>query len=122
MLTTCSVTTSVISLLGTTADERGLTTAQFKAKFDEAVTNLKAYLNDTLITEQDNLNTYATSSIATLSSSVSGKLDAAGGTMTGNLTAYNTTSYTSSLVRNMILSTVSATGSVVTGGLWIQYS
>ena len=53
-LTTCSITASVIAALDDLPnDVGGLTAAQLKAKFDEAGTNLKAYLNDTLIPELD---------------------------------------------------------------------
>jgi hypothetical protein len=52
-LTTCSVTTSVIAALGTTPDERGLTTDQFKAKFDEAPSALKDFFNNTTKPEVD---------------------------------------------------------------------
>jgi hypothetical protein len=50
-LTKCTTDTAVIADLGTTPDERGLTTEEFKAKFDEASTGLKTYINDTLIPE-----------------------------------------------------------------------
>jgi hypothetical protein len=52
-LTTCSVTTSVIASLGTTPDERGLTTDQFKAKFDEFGANFVAWFNDTHLPESE---------------------------------------------------------------------
>lgn len=49
--TTCSVDTSVIASLGTTPEERGLTTEQFKAKFDQAVTEFVEWFNETHIAE-----------------------------------------------------------------------
>jgi hypothetical protein len=56
MYTTCSVTTSVIAALGTTPDERGLSTDQFKAKFDEFGVNFVEWFNETHIPE---LSSYA---------------------------------------------------------------
>lgn len=47
--TTCSVTTNVIASLGTTPEERGLTTDQFKAKFDQFATEFVAWFNATHI-------------------------------------------------------------------------
>lgn len=37
----------IITNIGTTPDERGLTTEQFKAKFDEGLKNFVAWFNDT---------------------------------------------------------------------------
>lgn len=51
-LTTCSVNTGVISSLDDKPNSvGGLSAAQFKAKFDEAATGVKNYLNNTLIPE-----------------------------------------------------------------------
>lgn len=47
--TTCSVATNVIASLGTTPQERGLTTDQFKAKFDQFATEFVAWFNATHI-------------------------------------------------------------------------
>jgi hypothetical protein len=52
--TTCSVDTAIIAGLGTTPDERGLTTEEFKGKFDESPTGIKGYLNNTLIPQMEN--------------------------------------------------------------------
>lgn len=49
--TTCSVTTNVIASLGTTPEERALTTDEFKAKFDEFGTDIVEWINDTHIPE-----------------------------------------------------------------------
>jgi hypothetical protein len=50
-LTTCSVATNVIASLGTTPQERGLTTDEFKAKFDKEATDLKDWINNTHLPE-----------------------------------------------------------------------
>lgn len=52
-LTKCTVPTDVIGSLGTTTQDRGLTTQQFKDKFDEMPEGIKSYLNDTLTVEVD---------------------------------------------------------------------
>lgn len=52
-LTKPSMAVNVISTTGTTVQERGLTTDQFKAKFDETPAAIKAYLNDVLTVELD---------------------------------------------------------------------
>jgi hypothetical protein len=39
--------TQIITNIGTNPEERGLTTEQFKAKFDEALTAFVAWFNDT---------------------------------------------------------------------------
>lgn len=44
---------NVISKLGTTPQERGLTTEQFKAKFDEGLKEFVTWFNDTHKTEFD---------------------------------------------------------------------
>lgn len=59
-LSTCSVTTNVIASLGTTVQERGLTTDQFKAKFDKEATDIVAWLNDTHIPELKQLGVMTT--------------------------------------------------------------
>jgi hypothetical protein len=41
----------IITNIGTTPNERGLTTEQFKAKFDEGLKNFVAWFNDTHKTE-----------------------------------------------------------------------
>jgi len=55
--TTCSVTASVIAGLGTTPEERALSTDDFKAKFDEFAVNFVAWFNATHIVELDVLQT-----------------------------------------------------------------
>jgi hypothetical protein len=45
----CTADTTVITNIETTPEERGLTTEQFKAKFDEAPTNIKTDLNENII-------------------------------------------------------------------------
>lgn len=45
----CTATTTVITNIGTNPSERGLTTDQFKAKFDEGPGNIKADLNTNII-------------------------------------------------------------------------
>lgn len=46
---------SIIGKVGTTVQERGLTTQEFKDEFDKIGKLLKAYLNNTLTAEVDNL-------------------------------------------------------------------
>lgn len=53
-LTKCTVPDNVIGSLGTTAQERGLTTQEFKNKFDEIPEGIKEYINNVLTTELDN--------------------------------------------------------------------
>lgn len=61
----------------------------------------------------------------TLTVTISGlasKLDKAGGTMTGILTAQNNTYYTTKQVRNIILSTADANASLMENGdIWLKY-
>lgn len=61
-LTKCSVPTDVIGSLGTTPEQRAISTQQFKDKFDEMSEGIKTYLNDTLTPELDtivsNINTH----------------------------------------------------------------
>lgn len=45
----CTANTTVITNIGTAPAERGLTTDEFKAKFDLAPTNIKDDLNDNII-------------------------------------------------------------------------
>lgn len=52
-LTKPSFLTNIITSLATTSADRGLTESAFKAKFDETVTAIKAYLNDVLTAEVD---------------------------------------------------------------------
>ena len=51
--TKCNVPT-VIGTLGTTPEQRGLTTQEFKDKFDEMPDKIKQYINDVLTPELDN--------------------------------------------------------------------
>lgn len=60
-LTKPTMAVNIITNLGTTVQERGLTTDQFKAKFDETSAAIKTYLNDVLTAELDLLiATFAT--------------------------------------------------------------
>ena len=52
-LTKPSMAVNIITSLGTTSQERGLTEAAFKAKFDETPAAIKTYLNDVLTAELD---------------------------------------------------------------------
>ena len=52
-LTKPSMAVNIITSLGTTSQERGLTESQFKAKFDETPAAIKTYLNDVLTAELD---------------------------------------------------------------------
>lgn len=45
----CTANTAVVTNIGTTPDERGLTTEQFKAKFDEPADNVKEDLNENIL-------------------------------------------------------------------------
>ena len=49
--TTYTGSTAIVAALGTTPEERALTTDQFKAKFDEGLTNFITWLNATHIVE-----------------------------------------------------------------------
>lgn len=49
--TTYTGDTEIITNIGTTPDERGLTTEEFKAKFDEGLTALKTWFNATHLPE-----------------------------------------------------------------------
>lgn len=61
------------------------------------------------------------STVSTLSSTVSGKVNRSGDTMTGVLTAQNNTSYTTKQVRNITLSTSAPSGGS-NGDIWIVYT
>lgn len=50
-LTSCAVATDIIANLGTNVTERGLTTDQFKAKFDKGLTDFVAWFNATHLVE-----------------------------------------------------------------------
>lgn len=52
-LTKCNVPGNVIGSLATRAEERGLTTQEFKDKFDEMPEGIKQYINDVLTEEID---------------------------------------------------------------------
>lgn len=145
-LTKCNVPTDVIGSLGTTVADRGLTTQQFKDKFDEMPEGIKAYLNDTLTAELDAELTKTASEteagkveLATAGETTAGtdntkavhpaglkveldkKVNLTGGIMTGVLTAQNNTSYTIKQVRNIILSTTDPSGGG-NGDIWIKYT
>jgi hypothetical protein len=145
-LTKCAVSTDVIGTLGTTVAERGLTTQQFKDKFDEMPEGIKTYLNDTLTEELDTALAVTASEtvagkveLATAAETTTGtddtravhpkglkveldkKLNLAGGTMTGALVAGNNTDYTTAQARNIILSTSDASGGAE-GDVWIKYT
>lgn len=89
-MTEYSGDTSIIADLGTTAAERGLTTDEFKAKFDEGLTAFVEWFNDTHKTEFDAAAFPATGM----------KTDVAQ-TMTAQLTAKAGTDYTTKQVRNI---------------------
>ena len=52
-LTKLTTDLNIIAGLGTTPQERALTTDQFKAKFDEASSDIQTYINDTMTVEVD---------------------------------------------------------------------
>jgi hypothetical protein len=52
-LTKCDVQGNIIGSLGTTPQERGLTTQEFKDKFDEMPEGIKEYINNVLTAELD---------------------------------------------------------------------
>lgn len=52
-LTKCNVPSNVIGSLATRAEERGLTTQEFKDKFDEMPEGIKQYINEVLTEEID---------------------------------------------------------------------
>jgi hypothetical protein len=83
-MTTYSGDTAIITVIGTNPTERGLTTAQFKAKFDEALTAFVTWFNDTHKTEFD----------AKMSTDVAQ-------VMTALLTAKTGTDYTTKQCRNI---------------------
>lgn len=145
-LTKCAVTTDVIGSLGTTVEERGITTQQFKDKFDEMPEGIKTYLNDTLTVELDTALAVTASEtvagkveLATAAETTTGtdntravhpaglkveldkKLALAGGTMTGALVAQNNTDYTTAQTRNITLSTSDPSGGG-NGDVWIKYT
>ena len=69
-------------------------------------------------TEVESINT----TVSGLSSSLSGKLNLSGGTMTGPLIAQSNTNYTVGQVRNIYLSTEAPTDNVGNNGdIWIVY-
>ena len=43
----------VITYIGTTPEQRQMSTDEFKAKFDEMTVNLQNYIKETLLTELD---------------------------------------------------------------------
>lgn len=105
-MTPYSGDTSVIGKLGTTPQERGLTTQQFKDKFDEALKAFVTWFNATHLPEVES----------------SGGMPLTGGTFEGIVTAQNNTSYTTKQIRNIILSTSDAdVGLMANGDLWIKY-
>lgn len=89
-LTKCNVPTDTIGSIGTNPEERGLTTQQFKDKFDEMPEGIKAYLNDTLTVELE----------ALLPPETMMQTDEAQ-IMTAQLTAKTGTDYTTKQVRNI---------------------
>ena len=69
-------------------------------------------------TEIESINT----TVSGLSSSLSGKLNLSGGTMTGALIAQSNTNYTTGQVRNIYLSMEAPTNDVGSNGdIWIVY-
>ena len=93
-LTPCTITKGVIGDLGTTVTERGLTTQQFKDKFDAEPDAIIDFIN-ALIAELD----IALAAKETADAAIM-KTDEAE-TMTAVLTAKNGTDYTTKQVRNI---------------------
>jgi hypothetical protein len=144
--TTCSVATNnIASLDDLPNDVGGLTAAQLKAKFDEAATGIKAYINDTLIPELGTALAVTASEtrpgiveLATAAETTAGtddtravhpaglkveldkKLSISGGTMSGVLQLQNNTGYATGQGRNIFLSTGTASGGG-NGDVWIVY-
>lgn len=143
--TTYTGDTDIIASLGTTPEERALTTDQFKAKFDEFATAYVTWFNATHLPEVEALTGSASETakgiveLATAAETTTGtddtravhpkglkveldkKVNLAGGTMTGALVAQNNTNYTTFQVRNVAVSTADASGGGH-GDLWIKYS
>jgi hypothetical protein len=102
--------TSIITNIGTTPQERGLTTDEFKAKFDEALKAFVEWFNSTHKTEFEAIAFPAT-----------GMKTDANQTMTAKIIAQNNTDYTTAQIRNITLSTSDASGGG-NGDVWIKYT
>jgi hypothetical protein len=103
-ITPYSGETQIIQKLGTTPQERGLTTEQFKAKFDQFAEEFIQWFNTTHKAELEGL------------------MPKTGGTFTGVVKAQNNNSHTTAQIRNIILSTADANADLMgEGDLWIKY-
>ena len=117
-MTPYSGDTSIIGKLGTTPQERGLTTQQFKDKFDEGLKTFVEWFNDVHKTEfdakadKDDIPEIPDTIMTTDKDQ----------TMAAKLKAHNNTDYTTAQVRNIILSLDEAdAGLMGNGDIWIQY-
>jgi hypothetical protein len=111
--------TDVIAALGTTPQERGLDTPQFKAKFDEGLKNFVAWFNDTHKTEFD--AKADTDDIPEIPDTIMTTDEDQ--TMTADLIAKSGTDYTARRVRNIILSDQDADPDLMQNGdIWIKYT
>jgi hypothetical protein len=96
----------IITNIGTTPEERAITTAQFKAKFDETNAAQKAW---EIAHCDENDAEFAL------------KAPLASPTFTGVVTAPTNTSYTTRQVRNVVLSTSDPSGGS-NGDIWFKYT
>jgi hypothetical protein len=111
-MTSYSGDTSVIGKLGTTPQERGLTTQQFKDKFDEGLKTFVEWFNTTHKAEFEALEVDTT-----------GLMPKTGGTFTGVVKAQNNNSHTTAQIRNIILSPDEADAELMgNGDIWIKYT
>lgn len=132
-ISSCTVDTNVISAL---ADAPALTASELKAKFDEAGTGIKGYINNTLISD---INSTITSTANTINGTITtnqtsnnNRLTALEGDMTtaksnittlqGNVTTINgQISTLSSGKQKVITSGTSAPSGGSDGDIYIQY-
>lgn len=93
------------------------------ASYFATATGLSAM--DTKVTANTNNITALSTDLSTANGNITilqnGKVDKAGGTMTGALIAQNNTNYTTAQVRNVIISTAGPSGGS-NGMLWIKYT
>lgn len=93
------------------------------ASYFATATGLSAM--DTKVTANTNNITTLSTDLSTANGNITtlqnGKVDKAGGTMTGALIAQNNTNYTTAQVRNVIISTAGPSGGS-NGMLWIKYT
>lgn len=118
-MTPYSGDTSVIGKLGTTPQERGLTTQQFKDKFDEGLKTFVEWFNDVHKTEFD--AKADTDDIPEIPDTI--MTTDKDQTMAAKLKAQNNTDYTTAQVRNIILSDQDADSDLMQNGdIWIKYT